>query len=227
MRLFCLDTETTGIDVFEDRIVTFFGGILEEDGTFTNVLDLMIDPGVPIPDGAAEVHGVTTEIAQAEGVPAEQGIKQIALYIAHIGRDLPMVIMNANYDLSILEAEFERHGLGGFSSGWTQLVFDPRVMDLHHDKWRKGKRKLVNLAATYGVLFEGEKAHNAEYDCYLAGNVTKAIIAKYGTPTNDEQAEWYRDWAASFEKYLQKNDPTASVVKDWPLRLKEKETTND
>jgi len=222
MRLFCLDTETTGIDVFEDRIVTFFGGILEEDGTFTDVLDLMIDPGVPIPDGAAEVHGVTTEIAQAEGVPAEQGIKQILFYLADIAADdLPWVIMNANYDLSILEAEFHRYGVPTeiLDVGLSQ-IYDPRVMDLHHDKWRKGKRKLVNLAATYGVLFEEEKAHNAEYDCYLAGNVTKAIIAKYGTPTNGEQAEWYRDWAASFEKYLQKNDPTASVVKDWPLRVK-------
>ena len=222
MRLFCLDTETTGIDVFEDRIVTFFGGILEEDGTFTSALDLMIDPGVPIPDGAAEVHGVTTERAQSEGVPAEQGIEMISDYLSSVSYGEPWVIMNANYDLSILEAEFDRYGMERMT--WPcfgeQDILDPRVMDLHHDKWRKGKRKLVNLAATYGVLFEEEKAHNAEYDCYLAGNVTKAIIAKYGTPTNGEQAEWYRDWATSFEKYLQKNDPTASVVKDWPLRVK-------
>lgn len=213
--LLCWDTETTGVDVFEDRIVTIFVGVLHPDGTWGETLNLLVDPGVEIPEGASEVHGITTEYARDHGMQPYAALRDVAEMMRKY-RDLPWVIMNANYDISLLMAEIERH--------WTdpveipERIYDPLVMDRHYDRYRRGKRKLVNLAEHYNVEVDESKAHDAAYDCYLAGNVTRAIIAKYGDCTVAQQAEWQEEWRAHFEEYLRKSDPSAIVERGWPVR---------
>ncbi|MFM9597389.1 hypothetical protein ACKI1O_49625, partial [Streptomyces scabiei] len=64
------DLETTGVDVVHDRIVTAHVGVLDADGHVIDARDWLADPGVPIPAGAAAIHGVTAERARAEGAPA-------------------------------------------------------------------------------------------------------------------------------------------------------------
>ena len=59
------DTETTGVDVATDRIVT--AAVVTRDATGTRARTWLIDPGVPIPPAATAVHGITTEQARTEG----------------------------------------------------------------------------------------------------------------------------------------------------------------
>ncbi|QDP65464.1 MAG: hypothetical protein Tp182DCM212571_82 [Prokaryotic dsDNA virus sp.] len=128
--------------------------------------------------------------------------------------------MNANYDLSLLKAEYERHGKEFFLYDGWQIV-DPLVLDRHFDKWRKGKRKLANLAENYGVTVDDEMLHDAAGDCFLAGMVAARQIEMYGVPTNEEQAAWYADWARSYEGWLHSQGKTDIIDTSWPVRKKE------
>ena len=70
-RLAAFDIESTGVNPQSDRIVTatvsVVGGGLPAEST-----SWLADPGVEIPEGAARVHGITTEQARAEGRPAAE-----------------------------------------------------------------------------------------------------------------------------------------------------------
>nr|WP_243223126.1 hypothetical protein [Microbacterium proteolyticum] len=71
------DLETTGIDVRNDRIVTAHVGVLDSDGNVVDARDWLADPGVVIPDGAAAIHGITTERARAEGASAPRVVAEV------------------------------------------------------------------------------------------------------------------------------------------------------
>ena len=58
-RLF-FDLETTGIDKVNDRIVEI--AIIRFDGEKKFEFQSYINPGIPIPAGATEVHGITDEM---------------------------------------------------------------------------------------------------------------------------------------------------------------------
>jgi hypothetical protein len=51
------DIESTGVDPFEDRVVTFSMLFSAMIGAEPLVLEWLIDPGVEIAEGATAVHG--------------------------------------------------------------------------------------------------------------------------------------------------------------------------
>ena len=218
MILTALDLESSGIDVFNDRVVTAFVGLWDTDeGKFVQHLEFLVNPGIEIPQGATDVHGITTEQASKGMDPVE--FLEILFYVLHDWAEYPIVVMNANYDLSLINAELERYGYTAFD--WTKRqIIDPLVIDRAKDRYRKGSRKLVNLAEHYGVEVDESKAHDAAYDCYLAVNVAIKQIEKFGMPTNEEQAKWHREWAESFQEYMRrvKNDPELVIDSAWPTR---------
>jgi len=132
------DLETTGVDVETARIVTAHVGLIDMTGASIVEGAWIADPGVPIPEGAAAVHGYTTERAQAEGRPAAEVVAEIIAAIeAVFARGIPLVIYNAPYDLTVLDREAKRHG---FASPVIGNVVDPLVIDKALDTFRKGKR---------------------------------------------------------------------------------------
>ncbi len=60
------DTETTGVDVENDRVVTACL-IKIVPGQLAETRNWLIDPGVEIPEAATAVHGVDTEKARNDG----------------------------------------------------------------------------------------------------------------------------------------------------------------
>src|SRR5690625_7357619 len=66
-----VDLETTGRDPFTARVVT--ACIATIDGDTPTVRNWLLDPQVPIPAGAAAVHGVDTARARAEGADYATG----------------------------------------------------------------------------------------------------------------------------------------------------------
>ena len=71
------DTETTGLDTRYARIVTCFLGIIGPDGEVQESHSWLADPGVEIPEQAAAVHGVTTEMAREQGRNAAEVVAEI------------------------------------------------------------------------------------------------------------------------------------------------------
>jgi len=222
-KIMVFDTETTGVDVENDRIVTAFIGLMDPDGTMTEFHEWLIDPGVPIPEGASAVHGITTEKAQNEGRrDIGKALMEIATKLDYASRwNYPVVIMNAPYDLTILDRELRRHvGIKNFRA--PNVVLDTFVIDKKLYKFRRGSRKLVDLAAVYGVPVEAN-AHDAQADCRMAGRITlKQLQHDWLAPLSlaeihHRQIKNKADQAASLQAYFDKKGTVATVRPEWPM----------
>jgi DNA polymerase III subunit epsilon len=216
------DLETTGVDVETARIVTAHVGLIDMTGRSIVEGTWLADPGVEIPAGAAAVHGITTEHAQAEGRPAAEVVAEIVAAIeAVFARGIPLVIYNAPYDLTVLDRESKRHGIASPVIG---NVVDPLVIDKAVDRFRKGKRTLEVASELYGVTLDD--AHDAGADAIAAGRVAQAIAAKYpdevGVSADElhrKQVGWCAEQAASFQEYMRsKRDPSFTADGRWPHR---------
>lgn len=221
------DLETTGTDVESDRIVTAAVVRLEPDGAVSAERTWLLDPGVVIPEQASAIHGISTDHAREHGVPASAAIDEIAQAVAEVLRSgTPLVVMNARYDLSLLDRECRRHGLESISERLGTVpspVVDPLVIDKHVDKYRKGKRALHALCAYYGVSLED--AHDARADAVAAARVVRRMGEKHrpvGTMSladlHDLQVRAAAAQSASLQEYLRRTtNPTAVVEPAWPV----------
>ncbi|MFI5986243.1 exonuclease domain-containing protein [Streptomyces sp. NPDC051555] len=225
--LVAFDLETTGTDVETDRIVTAAVVRLEEDGAVSGERTWLLDPGVEIPEQASAIHGISTEHARAHGAPAAAAIDEIARAVAEgLRRGTPLVVMNARYDLSLLDRECRRYGVESVSErlgGVPAPVIDPLVIDKHVDKYRKGKRALHALCAHYGVPLLD--AHDARADAVAAARVVRRMGEKHRpvgamplADLQDLQVRAAAEQSVSLQAYLRRTaDPTAVVEPAWPL----------
>ncbi|SFK74965.1 exonuclease domain-containing protein [Streptomyces pini] len=194
-RLAAFDTETTGVDVEADRIVTAavygLGG-----GEPVEPHDWFVNPGVEIPAEATDVHGITTEEARTKGEPAPGAVDYIADVLAGYARAGAAVVgHNVPYDLTILDRELRRYGLAPLDArldGAPLHCIDSRVLDTYCLPYRsrvsekQGARQLVTLAGVYGLPWDEDGAHGASYDAVVAARVVHRI----GTLAHTRPSDW-------------------------------------
>ncbi len=228
-RLAGFDLETTGVDVENDRIVTAcvvqVGG-----GRPTAAANWLANPGVDIPAEAARVHGITTARAKAEGAPAAEVVEQLAAAVIQVQRDgLPLVIMNAPFDLTLLDRECRRHGVPSPVDviGRDGLrVIDPRVLDKKLDPRRRGSRTLTDLCRQYEVRLDG--AHASDADAIAACRVVWRIGQCYPRIGRVDvrglhllQCGWAADQQESLRAYFArtpgKEERAEGVRTEWPF----------
>jgi len=236
------DLETQGVDTENDKIVTAFIGEIDSAGREVWRKEWLIDQGEPVPEGAAAVHGWTTERIRATPA-ARTDVRTAVLEIAstiyeHCARaGKPLMGMNLQYDCSMLDAELRRYELPRLHYGLIANpihVLDARVLDTHYDRYRKGKRKLINLAEHYQVQLTEDDAHDASFDAIASGRIIQAIarkhipylqaIAEQGgdleetlRTLHNSQIQWHRDWARGYEQYLAKQNKQETIDGGWPL----------
>lgn len=218
------DIETTGLDVEADRIVTAALWRIDPARGAKEVTTWLADPGIEIPAEAAEIHGITTEQARAEGRPAAEVVAEIAAALEAVAADgLPVVVYNAPYDLTLLDREIALHRPGAPLSA-QPLVVDPFVLDKHVDTYRRGSRKLVDVCAHYDVPLAQEEAHGAAADALAAARLAWRIAAAHpeiaemsAEDLHQAQVKWKAEQSASFQEYLRRRNPEAVVDGTWPL----------
>jgi DNA polymerase III subunit epsilon len=232
-----LDTETTGKDPTEAHLVTAYMMRADGAGEVEFGRDFLADPGIEIPDEAAEVHGVTTERARAEGRPEGEAVADIlALLTEHWAPDVPLVIYNAPYDLTLIDHRARALGVGALEIRGP--VLDALVLDRWLNRYRKGKRKLGLNCQRYGVPLSEDDAHNADADCRAALALTWAMAARHPQMRRLTLRELYvvqrrahREWAVNFQGWLRsapvREDETpddvaarreAVIDTAWPMR---------
>lgn len=182
--LISLDTETTGKDPQEARVVDIALAVIVP-GRDVDLRTALINPGVPIPAEASAVHGISDERVAAEGRPPAEVLDAFVADIAlAIRGGAALVAQNASYDLTVLARECERHGLPSIEDRLGEpltCVVDPMVLDKQCIKYRRrvspdqGARVLKTLAAVYGVAWDDDKAHGAAYDALIGARVTWRI----------------------------------------------------
>jgi DNA polymerase-3 subunit epsilon len=226
--LAAFDTETTGVDVETDRIVSAAVVVQDAAGTRPRVSRWLVNPGVPVPAGATAVHGLTEEHLQLNGrwpAPVMFEIAETLAEQAAAGR--PLVVMNAPFDLTILDRELRRHrasSLDRWLDSAPLLVLDPRVLDKHLDRYRKGRRTLADLCEHYGVTLDG--AHDAAADAQAALEVVRAVGRRFAArlerleppELHSLQAVWHAAQARGLQAWFARSGSEESVDPAWPLR---------
>ncbi len=228
------DTETTGPNPLEDRIVTA-AFIVRTPGTEDRVFTWLINPGIPIPTEASDIHKVTDAMVQADGQDPKTALDEIATYLAHaITQGMPVIAFNQSFDWSILHYDLIRNGLTTMAErvgpGPLPLV-DPHVIDKEFYRGVRGKgmRKLKPTADRYGVALSDW--HTAEADALAALLIAEKQFARYHQLDRSEPAHLFsaqQKWRAEQQAGLQKwfrtkatpeegGAPDKVIDGSWPL----------
>jgi len=219
------DLETTGVDRFTDRPVSY-ALVAVEGGVVRDRLAGLVDPGIPVPEGATAVHGITTERARAEGRPLDEAMVGIAGALAAASaRGVPVVGMKLDFDLTILDVQCRLvDGRGLVARGFSSPVLDALVLDRHVDRYRRGRRTLGDLCALYDVVIE--QAHDAAADAEAAVGVLLALCRRFPelaelTPAelHHSQVAWHREWAMSYDEWRRARGMVPLDERDfaWPI----------
>lgn len=186
-----LDTESTGIDTENDRIVMltllrFEPPTAQDPGGSQWRATWLINPQFPIPAEATEVHGITD--ADVAGKPK----------FAELAEDLFDRLAGCDYggfnvigfDLPLLEAEFARCGI---RFEWQ----DASIADGYAIMCQQEPRSLEGALRFYcGEQLEG--AHTTDADVDAAIRVIAAQAERYGIepfPESLDAAGRREDWA--------------------------------
>lgn len=217
------DSETTGINTAQARIVSATVALLDATGQPVERYDWLLNPGVEIPEQATRVHGISSEMARTKGTDAQHGIQQIIEQLeSMLTRGYPLVVYNAPYDLTLLRHEAERNGVD-FPTA-VSPVLDPLILDKQLDRYRKGKRTLGVVAEHYGVSLDF--AHDAGSDAIAAGQILQMLSSKYRDklPENLEelhnlQIRWATEQAENFQQFMRRSkDPSFIADGLWPVK---------
>ncbi|MFJ2216299.1 3'-5' exonuclease [Streptomyces sp. NPDC101062] len=152
-------TGTTGVDAEKDRIVSAALIVQDMTGIRPRVRRWLVDPGVPVPPGATEAHGLTENFLHRNGrwpAPVVEEVSRALAEQCKAGR--PLVVMNAPFGLTLLDRELRRHRASSLDRRLENVslcVLDPLVLDRHLDRYRKGSRDLTELCAQYAVGTDG------------------------------------------------------------------------
>ena len=152
-RVLVIDTETTGLSHAADKIIELAMLLVEVD-TATGLplgpvetFEGFEDPGMPIPEVARAITGITDEMVQGQRLDDEQ-------VAAMVGQADLVVAHNAGFDRPFVEARFP---------GFAQKPWACSFMDIDWKAMGAESGKLSALARDQGLFFD---AHRALVDCH-------------------------------------------------------------
>lgn len=216
-----LDFETTGVDPRSDRIVTAALYFTTPAGNYLDCsVDLVVDPGIVVPDEVAAIHGYTTQRVREEGVPPGQALELIVSRLEGARLlNLPLVMYNAGFDWPLLHAECQRHRV---LPPKNMYLIDPLVIDRKHDRFRKGKRKLHMVAQFYGVQLVD--AHTAADDAYAAADLARRMARRFPEfrdlsleSLQDLQREYHQEYCDRMNEFFRTRNIDKSINDPpWP-----------
>lgn len=170
------DTETTGLPKRWDapitdtdnwpRCIQIAWQIHDDMGKLLEHQDFLIKPdGFNIPYDSEKIHGISTELAQEQGIPI---LEVLTLFNEALAKAKFVVGQNIGFDLNIMGSEFYRYGIS------TDLNQRP-ILDtctevtanlLKLPGGRGGRFKLPTLTELHAYLFgvPFAEAHNATAD---------------------------------------------------------------
>lgn len=164
------DLETTGVDILNDRIVEISLIKVDSDLNQIDSYTSLINPLMPIPQGASDVHGVTDE--QVESAPT---FENISAHLIEFLDDCDLAGYNSNrFDIPLLVNEFKR-------VGYVYDVSKVNVVDIYQieTKYRPNTLGAVYKRHT-GKELSG--AHGAEVDTMATLAIFKSQIQEYELP---------------------------------------------
>ncbi|MFK0278063.1 DNA polymerase III subunit epsilon [Ensifer sp. NPDC090286] len=162
MREIIFDTETTGLDNREDRVIEIGGVELENQFPTGRTLHIFVNPGSrKVHPDALAIHGITDEFLK-DKPPFADVVEEILGFFG----DARWVAHNATFDMGFINAEFARLGM--------PPIANDRVTDtlaLARRKNPMGPNSLDALCRRYGIDNSHRAKHGALLDSELLAEV--------------------------------------------------------
>lgn len=161
MREIVLDTETTGLDPGAGHRVVEVGCIELVNMVATgSSLQLYLNPEMPMPTAAQEVHGLTDAFLADKPLFADK----VEEFLEFIG-DAQLVIHNAQFDLGFLNAELDRLKLPKLDNPYVDTV------SMARRKFPGQRASLDALCDRFGIDNSNRTKHGALLDAELLAEV--------------------------------------------------------
>jgi DNA polymerase-3 subunit epsilon len=207
-----IDFEASDKDPESARIVScaliHLGG-----GQPTETRTWLVAPGIPQEPGAIAVHGLTDEYLAEHGAPADRAVAEIGKAVAEAaGVGIPLVGHNlGGYDLNLLDRELRRHHGAVLEelTGPLARVIDTMVLDKHAAPYRRrvseeqGPYQLRTTVETYGLQWDEQNAHGAEYDARQAARAAwvMGVIAHQPAAGRPDWVQGLRNRRGPYERF--------------------------
>jgi len=149
MRFIAFDLETTGTLPGVDQIAEIGAVLFDENGQPDTIFTTLIDPGIPMPEGASRVNGITDSMLV----------------------DAPLVAHNAAFDAQFLTADIKKFEMPAPQG----LILDtlPLARKVYPGL---ANYKLGTLVQHLGIVATG--FHRAEEDAGYCGQVFHKIFTR-------------------------------------------------
>ena len=172
-RIVGFDLETTHADPEKARILSAAvvragGGLDTETGYW------LANPGVPIPESATKLNGITDHMIREDGRPTVLVLGAILeALLPCLDYGWALAGFNMRYDLTVLDRECRRFDLTPLQEQGDLYVVDGYVVDKHLYRYRPGKRKLADVCAYYRARLDD--AHAAVFDALASARLAYAL----------------------------------------------------
>jgi len=166
----CLDCETTGTDIYNDRVIEFSAVRFSLEGGEIKSFDTLINPGIAIPKVSSDVHHISDEM-----VAVSPSIAAVFDRIVKFVGDDIIVGHNINFDIGIINAEAERLGPGA-------KTLSNRVIDTLRLAHRYSGGPLSNTLESLVQYFNVEEqgaAHRAMADVKANVEVFRHLTVEF------------------------------------------------
>lgn len=175
MRQIVLDTETTGLEVGKGHRIVEIGCVelLERRRTQRPPFHRFLNPQRAIDEGARAITGISDDFLRDKPLFA-QVAEELLDYIG----DAELIIHNAAFDLSFLDAELTLAGLADRCLSGRARVLD--TLDLAREKYPGQKNSLDALCRRLEVDNTHRELHGALLDAELLADVYLAMTAGQG-----------------------------------------------
>lgn len=187
------DTETTGIDIEKDRVVEI-GAIKFDRSGIISRMNVLINPGMPIPPDASKVNNITDEMLQ-DKPPMEAVIHDFLRFI----KNSILVIHNAKFDIGMMDSELKRLG----ASGITNKVVDTLVFAREVYPGLK-TYALQKLAELFNINVKD--AHRAEDDARVCMDFFHLAVQHF-----------FEEDAAMLENYRKETEIAEYITSEDPV----------
>lgn len=161
-----IDLETTGINVSTDRIVELAIVKIMPDAS-KHIKRKLVNPEMPIPEAATEVHGITDEM-----VHQAPTFKQIANEVKQFIEGADLAGYNSNrFDIPMLNEEFLRAGM-------SVNLENRKLLDVQK-VFHMMEQRTLSAAYKFYCNKNLEDAHSAEADATATWEILEAQLEKY------------------------------------------------
>ena len=161
------DTETTGLHAKGTDMLIEIGAVKIKNDEIIDRFDELINPGFHIPDNISSFTNITDDMVK-DARCEEEVLKD---FIKFTG-SCPVVAQNARFDLSFIDNCFNKYNMGTFDNTVIDTMEISRALNPDEKK-----HNLTALAKRYGIQWDEDSHHRADYD---AEGTAKIFIKMIG-----------------------------------------------